>query len=207
MRRCSATPPQRPITANRKQTWKPSPRSPYHPEFGDDCLEAARFVLDGKHPALGRARPAQAADRGSLGRGALGLDDRPPPARRQGVGVVSISEAADVEADYKTNPELVKLRWGREPSAAELATASPITYARKDGPPVLCTHAYFDAVVPFSSSAGFVEKARDKGERVEFHSYDRAHDGHCIWIPGSAPHRLHPDIKDAVKVFVSSLWP
>jgi len=42
------------------------------PGVGDDCLEAARFVLDGKHPP-GRTRPGQAAGCGRLGRGHLAL--------------------------------------------------------------------------------------------------------------------------------------
>lgn len=177
------------------------------PGIGDDCLEAARFVLDGKHPALAGLDRSKLLVVGASAGGHLALVTGLRLPADKVLGIVSISGVADPEADYKVKPDLVKLLWGKAPTAAELAAAAPATYAGKDGPPVLCTHAYFDTVVPFSSSAGFVEKARAKGERVEFYGYDRANDGHCIWIPGSSPHRLHPDIEDAIKAFVGTLRP
>ena len=75
--------------------------------------------------------------------------------------------------------------------------------------PVLCTHATEDKVVPIVSHKAFAEAYRAAGNVCAFFEYPSAIreglTGHCIWIPGSKPHRLIPEIEARIAKFVMHL--
>lgn len=59
-----------------------------------------------------------------------------------------------------------------------------------------------DGAVPFESSKRFVEACRKAGVKTEFYVCEKRDSGHSIWIPGSNPHKLFPDIEAAITKFV-----
>ena len=87
----------------------------------------------------------------------------------------------------------------------KIDSASPMAFINRDNPPILLTHAIYDTVVPIDCATAFEDAARDHGGRIESYYYNRRNEGHCVWIKGSDPHKLHPDIEERIKQFASSL--
>jgi acetyl esterase/lipase len=180
------------------------------PACGDDCLKAADFLL-----SSGDGTPALRRDRlfviGASAGGHLALMTglRLPPEKVS--GVVSISGVADLAPDMLNFPSRYKSLFGHEPRASDVDSASPLRHIRKGQPPVLCTHCPLDNVVDISSQGNFVARCRQLGvENVEFFEYERpleAAISHCIWIPGSEPHKLYPEIEEAIRAFAAKLVP
>jgi hypothetical protein len=50
-----------------------------------------------------------------------------------------------------------------------------------------------------------VEACRKAGSPVRLYTYEQRDKGHSIWISGSNPHKLHPDIEAAMAQFVTTL--
>ena len=177
------------------------------PACGDDCLEAARFLLTAACPELAGVDREKIFIVGASAGGHLALMTglRLPP--QQVSGIVSISGVAKLEPDMKPHPDRYRALFGtEEPFSAELfASASPVEFLNRNNPPILLTHAIYDTVVPIDSSTEFEDAARENGGRIEFYYYNRRKQGHCIWIKGSDPHKLHPDIEERIKQFASSL--
>jgi len=170
------------------------------PACGDDCLAAAAY--------LSAWRTDDFTDRiftvgGSAG-GHLSLMTGLRFDRNKVAGVISISGIADAEPDRQAHPaRYARLLKGVDASSA--ARAFPTAYVSRDLPDVLLTHYFHDEVVPISSAKNFESRLRDAGAHVETYYYDfgRTNEGHAIWVRGSSPHRLHPDIEDRVWRFVS----
>ena len=72
--------------------------------------------------------------------------------------------------------------------------------------PLLCTHTTRDGVVPIESHRIFADAYRSAGNRCEFFEYGESAvsglTGHRIWIPDSKPHKLIPEIEEAIRKFV-----
>ena len=173
------------------------------PLCGDDCLKAADFLLNGTAPELagfngGRILVAGASAGGHL---ALMTGLRLPP--EQVRGIISLSGVDDLTL-YPESDAHRRFFFGGEPDTGMIAAANPVSLIRKNQPPVLCTHTVFDTVVSCEAAERFVAKCREAGARIEFFRYDRSGDGHCLWIPGSSPHRLLPELEHAVSEFISA---
>ena len=177
------------------------------PACGDDCLEAAHFLLAAACPELAGLARKKIFVIGPSSGGHLALMTglRLPP--QQVSGIVSISGVAKLEPDMKLHPERYQALFGTgEPFPAELfASASPVEFLNRDNPPILLTHAIYDTAVPIDSATEFEDVAREHGGRIESYYYNRRKEGHCIWIKGSDPHKLHPDIEQRIERFVSTL--
>lgn len=173
------------------------------PLCGDDCLTAAEFLRnsDPPGPPPGSARRLFIVGASAGGHLALMTGLRLPTAAV--AGIVSISGIADLVPDMKSTPDRYQSFWSHPPADHEIALASPLSYIRAEQPPILCTHSRFDEVVPWESQYNFAEKCRAIGAPVDFYSYDRKGEGHCIWIPGSQPHRLYADIERKILDFLS----
>lgn len=177
------------------------------PACGDDCLEAARFFLTADRPEFaGLSRKKLFVMGGSAG-GHLALMTglRLPP--DQVSGIVSISGIAKLETYLDPVPYRYREFFGMPgPYPQEkIDAASPMTYIDRKNPPILLTHAIYDKVVLIESATAFEDAARDHGGRIESYYYNRKNDGHCIWIKDSDPHKLHPDIEERIKQFISTL--
>ena len=152
------------------------------PACGDDCLAAAKFLLDGKEPEFaGLDRRKLLICGGSAG-GHLALMTglRLPPERV--AGIISISGIDELTSDYA------------------LHTA-------RYCPPVLLTHWDDDQVVPVECARRFRDRGRALGCRVDYYEYSTVDEGHGIWIPNSMPHRLYPHLEKELARFIKSVLP
>ena len=122
-------------------------------------------------------------------------------------GIVSISGVCDLEIHepdkrFQFNPASF---WGRAASRAELEAASPKRLVKAGQPPILCTHCPLDDVVGIEHSRNLVARCKELGAEAELFEYERPLDGHCLWRPNSKPHRLFPEIEDAIARFALKL--
>lgn len=122
-------------------------------------------------------------------------------------GIVSISGIDDTFEDYKLAPDRYDLLLGRTPSEKDLTELNPASYLTDNAPPILCTHWRLDRVVPFEACTNFEKAATARGIKtcIYGYNYDRHCEGHDIWIPGSNPHRLHPDLEAVIAGFLKTI--
>lgn len=120
-------------------------------------------------------------------------------------GIVSVSGIADVFPDFERSPGRYEKLFGFPPSPEDLEKIDARSFYYDGAPPILCTHYRYDAVVPFESARSFADEAERRGGRVTFYGYDcgRRDQGHAIWIPGTAPRKLYPDLEQVILFF---LW-
>ena len=177
------------------------------PACGDDCLEAARFFLTADHPEFAGLTRKKLFVIGASAGGHLALMTGLRLPTEQVSGIVSISGIAKLEPDMKLHPGRYHALFGcSDPIPEEkFLSASPLEFINRNNPPILLTHAIYDSVVPIDSATAFEDAARDHGGRIESYYYNRKHDGHCIWIKDSDPHKLHPDIEERIQKFLSTL--
>ncbi len=170
-----------------------------YPACVDDTLKAARFLLQHEH-----LKPSKIYLVGGSAGGHLALMaglSLPP----ESVGaIVSISGIDDVFADYALFPKRYAALWGGPPTEAELHRMNPSDIYYPGAPPILCTHFCRDTVVPIESCRTFVRKICLKANSYYIYDHGRDNQGHAIWIPGSSPHRLYPDIEDIVLAFLKN---
>lgn len=175
------------------------------PACGDDCVKAAKYVLSDdfrRRHGLGFGKIWICG--GSAG-GHLALwtlVNLPPESV---AGVISISSIGDPAPDFKAHPGRYAALFG-DAAEARLAEMNPVRRISGGMTPLLCTHATADAVVPIASHRAFASAYAAAGNRCEFFEYasDREPNtgGHCIWRPGSNPHRLLECLETRIIDFV-----
>ena len=83
---------------------------------------------------------------------------------------------------------------------------NPLRTIKLGAPRLLLTHAIGDKVVPVESERSFAAAYRAVGNAAEVFEYPcdirPGLTGHCIWIPGSKPHRLIPELESIIAAFV-----
>jgi acetyl esterase/lipase len=172
------------------------------PLCGNDCLAAARYLLSDefKQRSAIDCKKIWVCGGSAGGHLALWTGLSLPPEQ---VGcIISISGIGDLVPDEKAHPSRYVGLFGHKPTPAELVAASPVSLVTPKAPPIFCSHATVDGAVPFEAEQLFVEACRKAGVRTEFYVYEKRDGGHSIWIPGSSPHKLFPDIEAAIKAFV-----
>ncbi len=177
------------------------------PACGDDCLAAAKFLLDGKEPEFaGLDRRKLLICGGSAG-GHLALMTglRLPPERV--AGIISISGIDELTSDYALHTARYCPFFGSGVTEEKKAQANPIHYLRPDSPPVLLTHWDDDQVVPVECARRFRDRGRALGCRVDYYEYSTVDEGDGIWIPNSMPHRLYPHLEKELARFIKSVLP
>lgn len=177
------------------------------PACGDDCLAAAKFLLDGKEPEFaGLDRRKLLICGGSAG-GHLALMTglRLPPERV--AGIISISGIDELTSDYALHTARYCPFFGSGVTEEKKAQANPIHYLRPNSPPVLLTHWDDDQVVPVECARRFRDRGRALGCRVDYYEYSTVDEGHGIWIPNSMPHRLYPHLEKELARFIKSVLP
>lgn len=177
------------------------------PACGDDCVRAARFLLDGGLAAHG-VRPDRIWVCGGSAGGHLALWTGLSLPASNVVGVVSISGIGDTVPDAMAHRERYQGLFGSEPTSQLLRAATPLLLIHAGGPRILCTHATEDRVVPIASARNFADAYRAAGNELCFYEYPASVQagltGHCIWMPRSKPHRLIPEIEEKISEFVRS---
>ena len=120
-------------------------------------------------------------------------------------GCISVSAIGDPSIDFVANPGRYDRLFAGTP---DVAAMDPRPAIMSGLAPLLCTHADADRVVPIASHRAFETAYRVAGNPCEFFEY--RHDcepnegGHCIWRPGSDPHRLLDCVECRIRGFVTS---
>lgn len=176
------------------------------PACGDDCVKAAKFVLsDDFKKRYGLSHDNIWICGGSSG-GHLALWTLVNLPLEAVAGTVAISAIGDPEPDFRLHPDRYRALLGDAVGEAEFAAMNPVLRIKPEMAPLLCTHATQDGVVPIASHRAFVDAYRAVGNRCEFFEYGESSvpglQGHRIWIPDSQPHKLIPEIEEAIRKFV-----
>ena len=177
------------------------------PACGNDCVAAAKWILSPAFTELsgGVLKPKKIWICGGSAGGHLTLwtlTHLPPDSV---AGAVSISAVGDPMPDFAVHAGRYRALFGRGVKPAALAAMDPRGAIVSGMAPLLCTHAEGDQVVPIASHRAFADAYREAGNRCEFFSYpcnvQPGLTGHCIWRPGSHPHRLIGPIEDRIRGF------
>ncbi|MFA6930375.1 MAG: alpha/beta hydrolase [Lentisphaeria bacterium] len=171
------------------------------PACGDDCLAAAGFLRSVLLPQYCPENVPRVFVVGGSAGGHLALMTGLRLLPEWVAGIVSISGIADPAPDMILHRERYQTLFGKKNAPELLPAISPINFLQTNSPRILCTHTRFDEVVPFAAVQNFVDQACRKGIRIHTYFYSRKNEGHCIWVPGSEPHKLHPDLEEAIRNF------
>ena len=185
-----------------------SPKNPF-PRCAEDCVRAGAFALTPEF----RAQYGIAAERlwicgGSAG-GHLALWAGLKLPSAKVAGVLDFSGIGDAKPYLDANPHDIPKIFGSTLNANSIRDMSITSFDFRRGmPPVLATHAWGDRVVDISSAQAFVEKYREAGNVCKTFFYTPAEErskltGHCIWIPGSWPHKLIPCLEREMRQFMA----
>lgn len=134
-------------------------------------------------------------------------------------GIVSVSGIADVFPDFELSPGRYEKFFGFPPSPEDLKKIDAREFYYDGAPPILCTHYWYDAVVPVDSVRNFAASVERRGGHITFYGYDygRRDQGHAIWIPGTKydfsrlapglppsgpPRKLYPDLEQVILFFL-----
>ena len=168
----------------------------------DDCKAGAQWLIGSEYPINTKKLFIIGASAGGHYALMTGLTMPRGTVR----GIVSISGIDDVFVDSRSASSRYTLLLGKTPDEKDLNELNPATYLSADAPPILCTHWRRDEVVRFASCTAFEQSAAEKGVKLCVYSYDydRPFEGHGIWIPGSSPHRLYPDLEAMISTYLNS---
>ena len=177
------------------------------PACGNDCVKAAEWMFSKAFARKAGFSPKRIWICGGSAGGHLALWTGLNLPSEKVAGIISISGIADPLPDYEVHTNRYNVLFGgHAPTAEELESMSIMNLVRSDGPRILLTHESEDTVVPIESARHFLSAYRDAGNEIVFYEYSRSiYDGltgHCIWIPGSKPHRLIPQLESEIEKFV-----
>ena len=177
------------------------------PACGEDCVKAAKFMFSDEFAKACGVRPRQIWVTGGSAGGHLALWTGLTLPSEKIAGIVSISGIADPLPDAKCNPGRYRaLFGGADPTDELYDSMNPLKLIRPNGPKVLCTHATGDKVVSIESAKSFAAAYRAAGNEIEFYEYPNDAEygltGHCIWRPGSDPHRLIAALERTIGDFI-----
>jgi len=179
------------------------------PACGNDCVNAARFVLSDEF----KKRFSLSHDKiwicgGSAG-GHLALWTLANLPVGDVAGCVSISAIGDPKPDFTAHRGRYNALFGAKIDDASFASMNPVLKIKPGMAPLLCTHAEGDTVVPIASHRAFADAYCAAGNRCKLFAYpcdvQPGLKGHCIWIPGLGPYRrLIPPIENQIRDFVAN---
>ncbi len=177
------------------------------PACGEDCVKAGEFMFSDEFAAKTGLKPKKIMVIGGSAGGHLALWTGLKLGEKCDK-IVSISGIADPEPDFKAHPERFRTLFGeREVTREMLDSMSVMKLIRPNGPKILLTHATEDRVVPIASAKNFLAAYRSAGNEIGLFEYPRylqeGLTGHCIWIPGSKPHRLIPRLEREIAYFLT----
>jgi acetyl esterase/lipase len=184
------------------------------PGCGDDCLAAARFLLAGGHEAMAPLDRSRLVVIGASAGGHLALWTGLHHDVAEVAGIIAISGPADFRVQMGDDPDAFKSEWWRkffgvaddvEIPTDMLAAASPVTYVTADAPPLLAMHSTRDSVVQMAHPKAMVAAYETVGARAELFAFEGVDDLHGIWIEGTDPHRLTPNLEEAIAGFLKTL--
>jgi acetyl esterase/lipase len=175
------------------------------PACGDDCLAAARFLMSGEHEALKPLDRSKITIIGGSAGGHLALMTGLRLPATQVRAIVSVAGPTDLSAQFRRSETADYSKFfpaGAEVTPQALLAASPVSYVNAHSPPLLCVHSTNDRLVLPDQSQRMLKLYEDSGLRAELFSYPGPGEQHGIWIEGSNPHRLLPELETAISGFL-----
>lgn len=176
------------------------------PACGDDCLRAARFLLEAGHPAMAPLARENIVVLGASAGGHLALMTGLRLPADQVAGIVDIAGPSDLTAFWQTHgPQRFGKLFGKpDVSREELRAASPTTYATAAAPPLLCVQSTNDQLVPPDQTERIAAAYREQGRPCAIHWFAGEGEAHGIWRPPvpPTPDLLVP-IEDRIKHFLA----
>ena len=180
------------------------------PACGDDCLAAANFLLSGGHEALRALDRSSVVVIGGSAGGHLALMTGLRLPRGKCRAIISVAGPADLLLRLTQRERESYLKFFGKKDAAEitdkmLLEASPVSHVKPQGPPLLCVHSTNDKLVLIEQSQSIVKMCRGVKCRAELFAYAGPGEQHGIWIDGSDPHRLLPEVERAISIFLKTV--
>lgn len=166
------------------------------PACRDDCVRAARFVLDGGLASRGLPAPEKLLVCGASAGGHLALLAALALGARACSGAISLAGPSrilpgpdDTEASAISGDPFRATFFGlrgpaQTPAAATVRDATPSALAGPDAPPLLCIHSLNDRLVPLSHSTEAVAAWRSAGASANLVTFDGPGAAHGFWTDG-----------------------
>lgn len=179
------------------------------PACGDDCIVAANYIFTDSFASKVGFSPKRIWVIGGSAGGHLALWTGLSLPPEKVAGIVSNSGIASAMPDFEAHPDRFRALFGGVDVTQDmLASMDALKLIRKGGPRVLLTHANGDKIVSIESSRQFYAAYKAVGNDAELYEYPTTLQpnltGHCIWIPGSKPHRLIPALEGRIAKFMTS---
>lgn len=177
------------------------------PACGDDCLRAARYLLDGGHPSMAPLNRSKILIAGASAGGHLALMTglRLPPAQVR--AIVCMAGPADLVLSGESKglqrfAKFLGVPNEQAVTAEALRAASPIGLVTSQAPPLLCIHSVNDQLVVPEQSLRISKAWIEAGVPAELFSYRGPGEQHGFWDPETAdPRRLLPEPAAALAAF------
>ncbi|MGE9289506.1 MAG: alpha/beta hydrolase [Puniceicoccales bacterium] len=186
------------------------PEAPY-PACEEDCIAAARFLLEGQHPSIKSLDRSQIVVGGLSAGGHLALVTGLKLPEEQIAGILNICgptelNAPEVEGLMKfsglaaDNPE--------KEAIYDAASPTVIAEGRETLPPLLVLHCQQDGVVDIQQAYRIIDTWNKVGANLQAFLYEgRQSSGHNIWRNGKSQPDLHYKLESQIKAFLDSFFP
>ena len=179
------------------------------PACGNDCVNAARFVLSSEFKKRFSLSHNKIWICGGSAGGHLALWTLVNMPVGDVAGCVSISSIGDPMPDFLAHRGRYTALFGTNTDETAFSSMNPVLKVRPGMAPLLCTHVENDSVVPIASHRAFADAYGAAGNVCRTYVYPsdiiKGLTGHCIWVPGSGPYRrLIPQIESAIAAFVKN---
>jgi alpha-L-fucosidase 2 len=175
------------------------------PACGDDCLRAARFLLDAGQADMTQLARDRVAVLGASAGGHLALMTGLRLPSDRVAGIVDIAGPADLRTLWAHHgpAKFGKLFGKQDVSDEELFEASSVSHVRPDSPPLLCIQSTNDRLVPPEQTEAIAAAYRDQECSCEVFSFAGAGEAHGIWHPPvpDVPDLL-PEIEERIRAFL-----
>jgi len=185
------------------------------PACGDDCLDAARFLLEQNLPGLPPPDERRIAVVGASAGGHLALMTglRLPPENVAGIvsiaGVTRLLDGPNTEAELFGTPDFLLQFFGGNtlPDIATIAAAEPHRHVTPASPPLLCLHSKNDHLVPPRQAGAIVATFLANDVSARLHLFDGPGTSHGLWQSGAASvdqRRLLPGLNKELLSFLKT---
>jgi alpha-L-fucosidase 2 len=179
------------------------------PACGDDCLRAARFLLDAGQADMAQLARDRIAVMGASAGGHLALMTGLRLPSERVAGIVDIAGPADLRTLWAHHgPEKFGRLFGKERvSQEELFDASPVSHVKPASPPLLCVQSTNDRLVPPAQTEAIAAAYEEQARPCKVFSFAGAGEAHGIWQPPvpDVPDLL-PEINDQILAFLNDCF-
>ncbi|WPJ96723.1 alpha/beta hydrolase [Coraliomargarita algicola] len=185
------------------------PQAPY-PACEVDCIDAAKFLLEGEHPAIQALDRSQIVVGGLSAGGHLALVTGLKLPTEQIAGILDICGPTELHA-----PELEGLMRSSglakdEPNKMEIfKAASPTLLAaeKESLPPLLVLHCQQDGIVNIKQAYRIMDVWNQAGANLQAFLYEgNPKGGHNIWRTGKSEPDLHYKLEHQIISFLNSFF-